>query len=178
VLGYYSPREKPDGKFHAIEVKVRRDDVDVRHRKGYLALPPPERRESKTRLAALERVMQSPVAASGLPLVAQLDHASADETTLVVRIDPESLTWTMNRDVREGAIDIVIAQRDAEGAYYKIKETTVNLTADADRYQQMSSEGFTMSTSIKMRPKAHRLHVVVSDVASQSVGSLIIPLKN
>jgi hypothetical protein len=177
VLGYYSPREKPDSKFHSIEVKVQRDGVDVRHRKGYLALPPPARGDSKTRLAALERVMQSSVAASALPLMAQVDRASADEVTLVVSIDPESLSWRQNKDVREGAIDIVIAQRDADGTYHKVKETSVDLAADADRYTEMLTEGFTLSSSVKLRPTAHRIHVVVSDVASQSVGSLIISIR-
>ena len=41
VLGYAPALAKPDGKFHDIEVKVNRSGLDVRHRKGYLALPPP-----------------------------------------------------------------------------------------------------------------------------------------
>jgi VWFA-related protein len=177
VLGYYSPREKPDGKFHQVEVKVGRSNVDVRHRKGYLALPPPPRRDPKTRLAALDRVMQSPAAATALPVMAQLDRTADDEATVIVRVDPESLTWEQQKDIREGAIDIVIALSDSDGGYFKVKETTVNLSADADRYKQMVAEGFTLSSAVKLRPTASRLHVIVSDVASQAVGSLIIPLQ-
>ena len=36
LLGYNSSRSPTDGKYHEIEVRVRRDDVDVRHRKGFL----------------------------------------------------------------------------------------------------------------------------------------------
>jgi VWFA-related protein len=176
VLGYYSPREKADSKFHDIDVKVRRDGLDVRHRKGYVALPPPPKRDAKTRLAALERIMQSPVAASGIPLMAQVDHNAAGEASLVLRIDPESLNWDQNKDVREGAIDIVIAESDANASYVKVLERTVNLTADPDRYKQMVAEGFTLSSAVKLRPTARRIHVVVSDVTSQVVGSLIIPV--
>jgi VWFA-related protein len=40
VLGYQPANTKYDGKFREIEVRVRRPDVKIRARKGYLALPP------------------------------------------------------------------------------------------------------------------------------------------
>ena len=40
VLGYQPASTKFDGKFREIEVRVRRPDVKIRARKGYLALPP------------------------------------------------------------------------------------------------------------------------------------------
>ena len=38
LLGYTSSRALTDGRFHEIEVQVKRDDVQVRNRKGYWAL--------------------------------------------------------------------------------------------------------------------------------------------
>ena len=38
LLGYNSSRSPTDGKYHEIEVRVARDDIDVRHRQGYWAL--------------------------------------------------------------------------------------------------------------------------------------------
>ncbi len=40
LLGYNSTRTVPDGKFHKIEVKVKRPGVQLRYRKGYLAWRP------------------------------------------------------------------------------------------------------------------------------------------
>jgi len=40
LLGYTSPQVKTDGKFHAINVRVKRPGVQVRARKGYWALTP------------------------------------------------------------------------------------------------------------------------------------------
>ncbi len=110
--------------------------------------------------------------------MAQLDRSSADEATVIVRIDPESLGWEQKKEIREGAIDIMIATSDSDASYAKVIERTVNLTADPDRYKQMLAEGFTLSSVVKLRPSTRRLHIVVADVASQVVGSLIIPVPN
>jgi VWFA-related protein len=175
VLGYYSSRPDGDNKFRNINVKVNRSGVELRHRKGYLAAPAAVR-DSRARLAALGRVMLSPIEASGISLTAEIARAG-NEGTIVVRIDPQSLTWEPKKDLREAAIDVVIAQSVPGGKYFTIKETTVSLTADPERYQQMIADGLTLSSNFTALPDAYRLHVVVSDVASQSVGSLIVPLK-
>ena len=86
-------------------------------------------------------------------------------------------SWEQQNDVREAAIDVVIAQSVPDGKYFTIKETTVNLTADPQHYQQMLEDGLTLSSNFTAVPAAYRLHVVVSDVASHAVGSLIIPIK-
>jgi VWFA-related protein len=175
VLGYRSSRPDNDNKFRNITVKVSRSGVELRHRKGYLALTAPAR-DSKERLKALERVMVSPIEASSIELAAEISRMGK-EGTVVVRIDPTALSWEQKKDVREAAIDVVIAQSVADGKYFTIKETTVNLTADSERYKQMLEDGLTLSSNFTAVPGAYRLHVVVSDVGSQSVGSLIIPIK-
>jgi len=175
VLGFYSSRV--DDKFHELDVKVNRGGLDVRHRKGYLALANPKPADAKARLAALDRIMTSPIASSSIEIASQFDRVSADEGSLTIRIHPDSLSWEQKKDTKESAIDIVIAQSEPDGKYFKLKETTVNLSADAERYKIMQAEGFTLSSAVKLRPAAYRLHVVVSDVATQAAGSLIIPLQ-
>jgi VWFA-related protein len=175
VLGYRSSRPDNDNRFRNITVKVNRDGVELRHRKGYLAAPVPAR-DSRARLDALQRVLLSPIEASSVALAAEISRIGK-EGTVVVRIDPAVLTWEQKKDIREAAIDVVIAQSVPDGKYFTIKETTVNLTADPERYKQMMEDGLTLSSNFTAVPNAYRLHVVVSDVASQAVGSLIIPLK-
>ena len=121
--------------------------------------------------------MHSPREASSIALGAEISRAGRDGT-VVVRIDPAALSWVPKKDVSEAAIDVVIAQSLPDGKYFKIKETTVNLTADPERYKQMVEDGLTLSSNFTTIPDAYRLHVVVSDVASQAVGSLILPIKN
>jgi VWFA-related protein len=176
VLGYYSSRPDGDNKFRNISVKVNRGGIELRHRKGYLpaAVAP---RNATARIAALARVLRSPLEASSIALTAEISRMGK-EGTVVVRIDPGSLTWAQQAGLRAAVMDVVIAQSAPDGKYFTIRETTVNLTADPDRYRQMEEDGLTLSSNFTLVPAAYRLHVVVSDVASQSVGSLIIPIKN
>lgn len=173
VIGFYSQRT--DDKYHKVDVKVNRGGLDVRHRRGYLALTPPPQTDAKARLAALDRVMLSPVVATGIELLGGFDR-NGDQGMLTIKLNPELIIWQMNKEIRAGALDVVIAQSTPEGKYYKVKETTVNLTANPDQYKQMLADGFTLSSTMKVEPTAYRLHVVVSDVTSRAVGSLIIPL--
>jgi len=175
VIGYRSSRPENDNTFRNITVKVDRDGIELRHRKGYLAAPVPAR-NSRARLDALQRVLLSPIEASSVALAAEISRSGKDGT-VVVRIDPAVLSWEQKKDVREAAIDIVIAQSVPDGRYFTIKETTVHLTADPERYKQMVEDGLTLSSNFTAVPANYRLHVVVSDVASQAVGSLIIPIK-
>jgi len=175
VLGYRSSRPDNDNKFRNIRVKVDRNGIELRHRKGYMAAPVPAR-SSRARLDALQRVLLSPIEASSVALAAEISRMGK-EGTVVVRIDPAALSWEQKKDVREAAIDVVIAQSVPDGKYFTIKETTVNLTADPERYQQMLEDGLTISSNFTAVPDAYRLHVIVSDAGSQTVGSLIIPIK-
>jgi VWFA-related protein len=171
VLGYYPARTNWDGKFREISVKVNRAGLDVRHRKGYLALAPPARTGAKARAEGLVEVIRNPLEATGIGLSAAIDG----DTNLVVRVEASALTWERRDVMREGAMDILVAQSVPDGTIYKIKETTVNLNADPDRFAQMMNEGFTLTVKVALRSDAYRLHVVVGDVATLATGSLIIP---
>ena len=52
LLGYYSTNQKLDGRFRRIRVEVKRDDVDVRNRPGYLA---PTEAEARAAGVAINR---------------------------------------------------------------------------------------------------------------------------
>lgn len=57
LLGYYSTNQKLDGRFRRIRVEVKREDVDVRSRPGYLA---PTESEARAAGVALTRAGAKP----------------------------------------------------------------------------------------------------------------------
>jgi hypothetical protein len=68
LLGYNSTPALSDGKFHEINVKVKRPGVQVRHRKGYWALKPEEAsRLEAPRPTAAPSPVETAIAANSVP---------------------------------------------------------------------------------------------------------------
>jgi VWFA-related protein len=177
VLGYYPSHGNWDGKFREIKVDVNRKGLEVRHRKGYLAIPPQPEQTASGRAAALGDAIRSPLEATGIGLTASLERSRAPsrEAMLTVQVDGRSITWDRRGDEWIGALDVVIGQSDRDAKFVKSMDTVVNLTANAERYAQIMAEGFTLTHKITMREDLGRLHIVVRDVSSRTTGSLIIP---
>lgn len=177
VLGYYPTLAKWDGKFQEINVKVNRSGLDVRHRKGYLALAPLPRESAGGRAEALADAMRSPLEATGIGLSARVDRrdGQSGDATLVVQVNAGSLTWEQSGGKWQGAIDLLIAQSLPDGRSVKSIDTTIELTPSDEAHARMLKEGFTLTKQVVLRSDAYRLHVVVRDVPTRASGSLIIP---
>lgn len=178
VLGYYPSHGKWDGKFREIKVDVTtRKGLDVRHRKGYLAIPPQPQQTAAGRAAALGDAIRSPLEATGIGLTASVDRAAAPsrDAMLTIQVDARSITWDKRGDEWAGALDVLVGQSDTDHAFVKSMDTVVNLGVNAERYAQMMTEGFTLTHKITLRQGVARLHIVIRDVPSRTTGSLIIP---
>lgn len=177
ALGYYPSLAKWDSSFQKIDVKVNRSGLDVRHRKGYLALPPLPPESAGRRTDALGDAMRSPLEATGVGLRARVDRRDlqSGDATLVVQVDAESLTWEKRGAKWQGMIDLLIAQSLPDGRFFKTMDTTIDLSASDDEHAQMLEEGFSLTKQVVLRNDAYRLHVVVRDVPNRTTGSLIIP---
>ena len=178
TLGYYPSEVAWDGKFREITVKVNRRGLDLRHRKGYHAQPPPSAQPAASRADSLGGAIRNPLEATGIGLTARVDRpvgAPFTDATLTIHVDAGAITWDRRGDEWAGTLDLLVGQSEADGRFFKSLDTTVNLGANAERYAQMLSEGFTLTHTITLREGASRLHVVVRDAPSRTIGSLIIP---
>jgi hypothetical protein len=91
LVGYQSSNGAPDGKFRRIDVKVDRDDVTVRTRRGYWALPPGsvETKEEKSAPGSQELGLTGLMDGPALPLrasVVPLDLASPEGRSAEVAV--------------------------------------------------------------------------------------------
>lgn len=186
VLGYYPSHGQWDGKFREIKVKVNRPGVDVRHRKGYLALP--AQQDAARRKEALLDALRSPLEATGVGLTAHLERTetpatnttqgqATDEVTVAIHVAPGSLTLEKTGDAWHGAFDLLISQSSSGGAFFKDLDTTVNLRLPNDKRDSMIEEGLVVNRRIALRADAVRVLILVRDVATGAIGSVIIPAK-
>jgi|RhiMetdeSRZDD1v2_1073273.scaffolds.fasta_scaffold39280_3 VWFA-related protein len=175
TLGYYPENVKWDGHFRKISIKVRRSGVSVRHRSGYLALPPPPQ-TSESRQNALVRALASPLNAIALPLTVGLERAGNEEVTVTLRLSPSAIRLSQTApDLWEGSVDVAIAQALPSGQLAKALDTTVPLRFTTAMRDQALREGLNLNRRIRPDPAAHTLRIAVRDPATGSVGSVAIP---
>jgi VWFA-related protein len=174
LLGYYPAKTEWDGRFRRIAVKVRRPGVNVGHRDGYLALPPPPQ-TSDSRQNALVRALASPLNATGLPLAVDMDRTAAGELSLTLRLDARTVRLRQTAaDVWEGSVDVAIALAMPDGALAKALDITVPLRFTTVMRDQALREGLNLTRRIRPDPAAHQLRVAVRDPMSGAVGSVAI----
>jgi len=174
VLGYSPSNDVWDGRFRTLRVSVRRPDIEVRHRSGYLAIP-----ASAVKPSRLADIARAPLTASAIGLTVDVgitDRAAPNMRAVAMRVDPSGITLRKNGDSWETALDILIAHAQPNGELVTALETTLNLRLTTDQRDQLLQEGFTMSRTVGLRDGAVRLHVVVRDKASTAAGSVIVPL--
>jgi VWFA-related protein len=174
VLGYYPAHDQWDGRFRDIKVRVRRSGVQVRHRKGYYALPPepvrPENRQ-KDILAAL----RNPLDAGGVGLsVAFAPGSSRDEFTLTIRVEPEAVVMNSQAGVWTGEVDVAIAQALPDGAFFDTLSRTVPLRLESAEHARLIKEGLTFTRTLSLRSDAHQVKVAVRNGAG-AIGTVTLP---
>lgn len=183
TLGYYPAHGKWDGAFRSIKVKVNRPGVDVRHRQGYLAgiakpLPATGGTPSAAgaRSRAIRSALMSPLEATGIGMTAQLERVSGtkSDVKVIVKTVPGAITFEQKAELWEAQVDIVIAQKLADGTSPDNVERTANVRVSPDRFQETRTQGFKIDGQVTLLPHAQRLHIIVHDVTSGNTGSIVI----
>jgi VWFA-related protein len=175
TLGYYPSNVKWDGHFRRLSVKVRRPGVNVRHRSGYLALPPPPE-TADSRQYALVRALASPLNAIALPLTVSLEPAPNGELTATVKLSASAIRLSQTApDVWEGSVDVAIAQAPPGGQLARAADVTVPLRFTTAMRDQALREGLNLNRRVRPNPQAHALRVAVRDPATGAIGSVSIP---
>lgn len=176
ILGYYTDEKAWDGKFRKIQVKVRRDDVDVRHRAGYFAIPS-SALPQPTRSEAILDALESPLEVTALPLTVSFEAALDGKVTLAIRIEPGAPLLEKRGNTWHGAVDIAVAQSLPNGKLTADADLTIPLALDDATRTQLLKDGLRLTRTIALHGEAHDVRVVARDPANGAVGSVIIPAK-
>ena len=138
-LGYRSPRGG-DSQFHRIEVKVRRPDLEVRHRSGYVDKPQVERVADRTLSSLLLDLEKNPLGV-GVDF-GQPERQSRKKYVLpvIIRIPLKELALLPQGDKGQGKVTIFVGVRDDEGGISDIFRLPLPLELPKDRVESRSGE--------------------------------------
>jgi VWFA-related protein len=173
-LGFYAT-EEPDGKWHPLKVAVRRPDVRLLYKEGYLADPSPVKQqvwdEEAQRLAML-----SPFGSDGIRLTARCApaaNAAPGLLLLTLQIEAEDLMWREESGRMTGSAEVYIGEKTADGKV-RFQSANVNARFLPPQMETARSQGLPYRRQWKPGVDTKGIRVLVRDPATGRLGTLDI----
>jgi hypothetical protein len=178
---YYTPSHNEwDGKFREIKIKLNRPGLEARYRKGYYAMPDIPT-DLKNRQAVLAAAAVSPLASTGLTMLAKLTQKPTDAAPhAVISVVMDGHDIHFGRDAQgqpDATVDMVTLVFGDQPEPLNEKARTVHLVLKPALYDQMMETGVRLTVEVDAPIKSQRVRVVARDAASGKVGSVDVPLK-
>jgi len=180
LLGYTPANRKADGRFRTIEVKVARDGVAVRARRGYYAPggTGDRRLAAEGRDAALQRALDAPFDLAEVPLRAIADVLGARErgkaaVRLTVEADVRSFAFTEKGGTARDKLEfLLLVAREDTGEFTRFDQQ-FEMSLRPESRARYEREGFPIARELTLAPGRHQARIVVRDGNGGGVGSLL-----
>jgi VWFA-related protein len=180
LLGYAPTNRKADGRFRAIEVKVAREGVRLRARRGYYAPGGDEKRPppAEGRDAAIQRALDSPFDLAGVPLRAIADVLGPAEpgkarVRVTVEADVRSLAFVDKGGTARDTLELLLlVAREDTGEFTRFDQQ-FELSLRPETRARYERDGFPIHREMPLAPGRHQARIVVRDRNGGAVGSLL-----
>ena len=182
-IGYMPPNAAPDGRFHAIQVKIARRGLTVQSRSGYFALPETD----AAPLMPYELPMLSAAAADAPPHAFDYSarvfrfHRSAKGVhhTLLVEIPLEQLTFQENRRSRTYSLRFTAMAliKDGHGQVVQRFSESYPLEGPIDRLPALKRGRLRFKRQFSVAPGRYTLVTIARDQPSERSSVRSLPLE-
>jgi VWFA-related protein len=165
VLGF-STAQQTDGRFHSVEIRVKRPGLKVRARGGYLA--PLHRRtpiitRASTLAPAIVDALQSPIAIAGVPIRLFAAPFKGTDQEAKVAVAAEFGIEALNLIERSGRFtgDLAVALRptSADGRLLEGQRHEMKLALKPETYEVTKTRGVRVLTEMALPPGRYQLRV-------------------
>jgi VWFA-related protein len=176
TLGFYAAENNLDGKFHSLDVKVDRKDVEVRHRTGYFATKD-KPLDEKERRSIVAELLSSPLDASQIGLQASVQQISANPGSfrILLRIDAADLKLERRNENWTGLVDVAIRLESSKQKTVQVRTSQLDLPEEAFRAALL--RGLVLEETVNADRPADRVRIVLQDRSTGFSGSLWLPLQ-
>jgi hypothetical protein len=177
LLGFTPANDRRDGKYHAIDVKVSRPEVEVRARKGYIAAKSSDAGEPRgaRTSAALGEALANPVPVSDMPIRASVaafrgDGKKLAALSVTLELDASKFAFRESRGLQTDALEV---------AFYSARRGKAVLDAHellqlslGDNFAAVRERGLRIGQRVELPPGHHRLLVGVREANGGLIGTL------
>ena len=164
-LGYRS-RHGGDGKYHRIDVRVKREGLKVRHRTGFMDKPEVERVADRTLSSLILDLEKNPLGVNidfGVP---EKQGRGTFLLPILIRIPFREITLLPNGEVEQGRLRIFLAVQDEDGGISKTHEFPYPLTVPREQVAVARDREIGYSAKLKVRRGVPKVAVGVWDELS------------
>jgi len=152
----YTPERSGDGRVHAIEVKVKRDGLRVRHRKTYTDLPREERLAARVQTALLHGIVDNPLRA-GLDLVSSQPAGRGQHLVVLrLRLPVKQLVLLSQGSAWTGQLTLWIGARDAAGRIAPVQSVRVPVRIPAAAGKEQLARTFAYDLRMRMAERGEQ----------------------
>ena len=160
----YQPAHSGDGRYHEIEVRVKRPGARVRHRTGYRDKPLTQRMNDST-MAALVYGEESN--RHGLRLqvgdAIRRDEGRHFTVPITVEIPLESVTLVPLGEGYEARVHLYVAALDSDGGTSEVQSVRVPIRIRKEELDRARNQAWGYQMPLLMRSGQHRLAVGIHD---------------
>src|SRR5262249_39472887 len=134
TLGFYPSEDGFDGRFHKLDVRVARRDVEVRHRTGYFAVKEQAPGEKELKAMMVE-LLSSPLDASQIGLQASVQpvQTNAKAFHVLLRVEASDLHLERRDGRWAGVVDIAMHLESSKQKTAQLRTAAINLAEESFR---------------------------------------------
>jgi len=178
LLGYQPAGSRRDGKFHKLEVRVRRPEARVFSRRGYIADKADTRRAeaSEDRAPDLRPVLDSPVPVRGLPLdstVATFRGPNGKASVLVALEVGPGLSFQESDGTHRNRVDVSVLALGADGKTTGGDQRAIELKLKPETLDRVSRHGFRTLSRLDLAPGRYQIRIAAREHGTGRGGSVI-----
>jgi VWFA-related protein len=183
AMAYYRPSDKA-GRYHRIEVKVKRPDLQVRARQGYVTAKRAggERQNARADVpdaktpAAIGEALNSPLPVSGLTMTVFAAPFKGSAATASVVLGVEVRGSDMRLDTGD-KLTVTYAAVDATGTVRAGSTDTIALTLKPETRQRVAASGLRVLNRVALPAGRYQLRVAAHEGGEGRVGSVLYDLE-
>lgn len=178
VLAYYPPSTRRDGRLHRIQVRVKREGLTVRARRGYVAprgdLPAVRRPEGVS--AEVVQSLNSPLQVNGIGMRAFAAPFRGTNGNASVVLGVELIGRDLSL-AENGKIELSYVAVDDRGRSHGEKHDSFTTNLRPDTRVRVQQTGFRVINRLDLPPGRYQVRVASHDAGVDRSGSVVYDLE-
>jgi VWFA-related protein len=173
----FSPRRMGDGREHRIEVKVKRADLRVRHRRSYRDKSPLERAADRTLAALFYGAEENPLEV--VIDVGEIVPAEGKTFSVPVRLRIPLFKLFLQDNLTNlvGKVRLLVATQGAGGETSRVRQVEIPIRIPRDKALVALGKHFEYQLTLTMTAGDRRVAVAVQDTATSQASYLARDVK-